>query len=904
MKTLEQAKAELLLARQELLEEEMITNGVERYQRTIRKARRTVDDNGRALKPSESNTSYGIGILKFYVEAVAEQLEADTAYWKNRAGRKPIAWSYIGKLDPHVCAFIGIRTILDTISSETKLTSLVHRIAAKIEDQARIDIFKIQDKKYFQSTSRFLKELDTDNYRTRRALYTKAEKRRTDIIRKWTAWPVTDKLHIGTAILECFIKATSDYNDDGSRIQGSAMVEKYMQRIGKKTTYFVAGTTKAADWIKANTDVCQFFTPDFLPCIAPPMDWVSPTQGGFHTPELQSRRPMVKMQYEHGLRLMADRFEEMPKFVRTINYLQRVPWEINTFVHNQMKKEFASANGVGVPSQVPYTRPADPAFFMEQGNMPMAEFKIARRKDAKKWSEEQKAEYKLWLRDVRKFNAAENKRVTEVMALSRTMAIAERFSAEDCFYHVWWADFRGRLYASCTALSPQGTAHSKALLKFHRGVALGENGLFHLCIHAAGVWGNDKCSLNERVQWVLENKEAIIQTYNDPDSTRDFWKQADKPYMFLACCEELGQCLQLDTKGQREFISHIPCAQDGSCNGIQHYSAMLKDMIGAAAVNLLDSEVPGDIYTEVGNVVRDYMEYCRKNGLTFNGSEWVGMTKSDDQVLSGWEEFGIKRSCTKKPTMVIPYGGTKIGTRDDCKDYLASETEKAMETDTSYQNPFVNLITTDIDGKETDPEVHAITYLHHLVWQALDDVVVAAREAMKFLRTITQIVAKTGDTKALLQVTSATGFRMYQQIKATKAYEVESHLEGRICLKLRKEIDEVDKRKMQTSIAPNFVHELDSTHLQMTVTMAEDMGIYDMACIHDSDGAHAGNCDGLHTALRYAFYELHSVSQLKRFREEQIITHPELADELMAVELPKTGEYDIKNVLNSTHFFR
>lgn len=35
---------------------------------------------------------------------------------------------------------------------------------------------------------------------------------------------------------------------------------------------------------------------------------------------------------------------------------------------------------------------------------------------------------------------------------------------------------------------------------------------------------------------------------------------------------------------------------DGSCNGLQHYAALGRDEAGGAAVNLLPSDAPQDVY--------------------------------------------------------------------------------------------------------------------------------------------------------------------------------------------------------------------------------------------------------------------------------------------------------------------
>ena len=55
--------------------------------------------------------------------------------------------------------------------------------------------------------------------------------------------------------------------------------------------------------------------------------------------------------------------------------------------------------------------------------------------------------------------------------------------------------------------------------------------------------------------------------------------------------------------GAEAFLSHLPVHQDGSCNGLQHYSALGRDLDGARSVNVFPSEKPQDVYTEVAKLV-------------------------------------------------------------------------------------------------------------------------------------------------------------------------------------------------------------------------------------------------------------------------------------------------------------
>src|SRR5690606_32168686 len=77
----------------------------------------------------------------------------------------------------------------------------------------------------------------------------------------------------------------------------------------------------------------------------------------------------------------------------------------------------------------------------------------------------------------------------------------------------------------------------------------------------------------------------------DPISYRE-WTDADVPFQFLAWCFEYADY----KRNPVEFTSRIPLGQDGSCNGLQHFSAMLRDSAGGRATNLLPDVIQHDIY--------------------------------------------------------------------------------------------------------------------------------------------------------------------------------------------------------------------------------------------------------------------------------------------------------------------
>jgi DNA-directed RNA polymerase len=188
-----------------------------------------------------------------------------------------------------------------------------------------------------------------------------------------------------------------------------------------------------------------------------------------------------------------------------------------------------------------------------------------------------------------------------------------------------------------------------------------------------------------------------------------------------------------------------------------------------------------------------------------------------------------------------------------------------------------------------------------LIWDAIGEVVVAARAAMDWLQKCAKVVAA---EQLPVYWTTPTGFRVMQVYKNHKARRVKTKLgESVVRLTLASEQDTIDRRRMTNAISPNFVHSMDATHLVMSVCYAEDNGINSFAMIHDSFGTHAADTDMLAACLREAFVNLYSELDVIEDFREQIIRQVDEADEKQVPSIPAKGDLDIQEVRSSDFFF-
>jgi DNA-directed RNA polymerase len=880
-------------------ERDMVEQGVDKYMAltdAIRYQRKRV---GMAPVFDESATSYGTSMLKEYIMPYEEHIKAyvDVAYGTRGVTDK--AAQYISRMDVREVAYIAAKCIVDSIGQSASQTELSFRIAGKLEDQCRLRRFDEDYPRYFKALCDDMKDRGVKNYRHKRKVLTHCHNKAIDNakeagqeVREWIGWPKTDRLHIGMTLVELFIQETH-------------LIKRVVERFGGKTRYKIEATELARDFIAANMDVFQYLQPAFMPSLIPPRDWSTPWDGGYHSAELRRRRPLVKMRghvrKKHSAML---RNADMPVVYEAVNAAQRVAWSVNEFVMDQAKAEL-KACGIGCPVGMNVPAPESPHPLPDKGELNDVQYQALLEGVRANMTIDEQKELGKWRASMRDWHVKRISDTGKLAALSRGWRIAKEMSLKERFYYVHSLDSRGRLYPCGSYLTPQGTDMAKGMLQYHDGTNLGRWGYWHLCLHAAGVFGVDKVSLEERLDWVHRHAQNIMDTWSDPAATRDFWGAADKPYMFLAVCKELAEVwmfhgtkiLTIVNKEGCEwfalgYASKLPCSQDGSCNGIQHFSAMLLDLVGAMAVNMSASDSqskPRDIYGLTAQRVVSMLEEDLKCNRCLDGKDHKALTEADRQIMRTWlDVLEVDRKVCKRSTMIIPYGGQKSSCFQDIKDVLAEKLEKLDRKGESL-------------GWDHNQRYAAAWILHHYVWKALDHVVVAARKAMKFLSKIAGVQVRTGEGMTWI---TPIGYPAFQDYKDMKPVKVQTKICGGMQIKYMEATDDLNQSKMRNAFAPNFVHSMDATHLMMTVVAALDVGITNFGLVHDSYAVPAGQCEAFHKVIREQFIKLYSTNQLYRLVKQQRELNPARAAEYPTMDMVEPGDFNIEEVADAPYFFR
>ena len=312
------------------------------------------------------------------------------------------------------------------------------------------------------------------------------------------------------------------------------------------------------------------------PMIVPPVDWAPGQRGG----QLVRSKPLIRGVYPDNtvktdwLALIAK--TEMPVVFDAINILQRTPWRINRRVLKCMQDVFFFAPEKSLPQRLRNLR-----------------------------QEAEKGRSNSAGRQALRINPRSSKSTWKYLLAD----LVER----PRFFFPYRLDYRGRAYPEAPWLSPQGDDFARALLEFAIGkpVTSDEARKFlarHGCDFVAkkriaedlGLLPEHPASGEDHYRWVCQQQAHILACADDPVAN-DWWidvAKTGKHWQLLAFCFAWADAL-------RGAPCHLPVYVDGSCNGLQHMAALLRDTELARRTNLLPSPRPEDTYLWIKKNVED-----------------------------------------------------------------------------------------------------------------------------------------------------------------------------------------------------------------------------------------------------------------------------------------------------------
>lgn len=806
-------------------EQRMYNGGITRATKMMENA----EDKGRAV-----TNPYASEVLRDYVLPLGAALAIEID--PGRAGNRQAHAALLKGLDPHAVAFLAVRTAVNCAFKENDrhyLREMAYDIGATIHNE--LILIQIEDShpELYHTLARDLGRRQSKDERHRMTVF-KMQAAKAGIL--LTEWPVGARDQVGMYLLG-MLEAAGMLEIEPAHKSGHG------HKQAKRQVSLSYDLMQRIDQIKAHVAVTM---PVYGPCVEPPRDWTTPNDGGFHTRELRRTHPTL---VRHRLaRTALYRDADMPTVLAAANVLQRTRWAVNVRMLETVL-EIARHFSVGeITSLADIPKPEAPPW-------------LTKDIDKTALTDTQTAEFKRWKRSMADWYTERKLMATKYGRFYSATRSADMFRSYPAIHFVYFADSRGRLYPMTYGLNPQGSDLQKALLHFAEGMPLDTPDAirwFH--VQGANKWGFDKATLEERHKWVVDRQDLVMSFAADPINNRG-WEEASDPLQFLAWCFEYTAWVN-DATGS--FVSHLPISMDGSCNGLQNLSALLRDEVGGKATNLTANEVMEDIYRRVAEATVVRMTAMRYEDPV------------KESLRLRWLTASVTRSLVKRSVMTTPYGVTKRSAID----YVIEDTLRKGEYPCFDKTEYMQ----------------AAMVLMDSAWPAIGDVVVKGREAMDWLKKSARVIVKgfTDDEEPVIVWTSPSGFPSSQAYFEYEELRIRTHLAGESRIRVRREVDEADINRHANGLAPNFVHSMDAAHLHLTTERAAALGIKDLAMIHDDYGTHAANAETLFEVIRERFVYMYVTRDpIKEFRDK----YPRIP------QPPENGSLDINEVLRSRYFF-
>lgn len=799
------------------------------------------EEGGRA-----NNNPYAQAIYRRFVLPLAAIIKEDTD--TKKPGRRKAHTALLLPMDPEAVAYLAVRNVLNTLMNGTDTASggastgqhpsdhgsavgasargVVNAVGKAVYHELLLGLFETAAPDLFFTLVNDLGRRMSKSERHRMTVFKLQAKDNGIPFPEW-----------GTA---------------GVQQVGAYLVDQLEQLGLVETSTLTIGASRASALrtridVRLTGDVLELIgqikghivetTPYYLPCIEPPCDWTSIRDGGFHTNAMRRMQPFAVR--SHGGWSEFDDYD-IGTILAAINSLQRVSWRINGAVLDVVRQAARHFDMEEILSQAEFPAPPRPVFLTDRPDLKQEQM-----------TPDELAAFIDWKRAKSQWFTEMKLRGTKYGRFYTATTVADKFRGFSAIHFVYFADFRGRLYAQTTGVSPQGSDMQKALLHFADGKPLDTVEAEHwFMIHGANKWGQDKLPLQDRIAYIRKYDRQILEFAADPIGCND-WRGADKPLQFLAWCLEYAEW----RRSPHTFVSRLPIGMDGSCNGLQNFSAMLRDEVGGKATNLVPAAIPHDIYQMVADVTA------------------LGLRRAEPDehgYRDRWLAHGIGRSLVKRSVMTLPYGSTRFS----CADFIVDDYLKQGKA-------------TQFAREEYRP---AAQYLSHFVWDAIAEVVVKAREAMTWLQAGARQIIRAG--QGSVRWVTPAGFPVTQYYQEQDNHRIRTSLCGNAFLRLSVDNDTPDGHRHRNGIAPNFVHSYDAAHLHLVTVVATAEGL-NLAMIHDDYGTHAADAARLYRIIREVFVAMYeSCDPLAQFAETYDLPAP-----------PARGALDLRQVLDSPYFF-
>ncbi|XP_022917116.2 DNA-directed RNA polymerase, mitochondrial [Onthophagus taurus] len=586
-----------------------------------------------------------------------------------------------------------------------------------------------------------------------------------------------------------------------------------------------------------------------VPMRCPPLPWSNLTTGGYLVAPTEFVRLPLTAQAQKERLENSDVRQLYPSF-DALNQLAAVPWRVNGKILDLILKVFrkGGSDKLNVPENPVFLQPPSPVTPDMDKSQRFQLFK-----EKLQYRRKKSEMYSLWCDCLYRLSLANHFR-DEIFWLPHNM------------------DFRGRVYPIPPHLNHLGSDLARSMLVFAEARPLGPEGLKWLKLHLVNLTGLKKRdSVEDRLKFAETILDKIFDCADHPLDGSQWWVESDEPWQTLSCAIEITEAIR--SGDPENYRSYFPIHQDGSCNGLQHYAALGRDSAGGFSVNLTPAVKPQDVYSAVAVLVEEKRKEDAENGLEIA------------KVLEGF----VRRKVIKQTVMTTVYGVTRYGARLQIARQLK-----------------------DIDDFPKEHVWAGSSYLTTRTFESLRTMFTSTREIQDWFtecaRLISSVCGENVEWTTPLGLPVVQPYFRYKKL-TQNAYFEQFHID---------KYEKPNVMKQKNAFPPNFIHSLDSTHMMLTSLHCERAGIT-FVSVHDCYWTHASTVHIMNKICREQFVALHSqtilddlsefLAQKYSFSVEDLTLDGSPSDMAKRKlnktlrKLPKLGDFDIKEVLDSVYFF-
>jgi len=724
---------------------------------------------------------------------------------------------------------------------------------------------------------RFIDELNRgDPSRKGKIRIERANRRAMQLLERGEPWKTGDKVVLGVVLIKMLLdtakvnfKAGSRGKTNNSTTTGEGQPAFVYEKRWVNHKKLVGHVTMNEDFYKMIVEdkfsSVDAHTTRHKPMVIPPEKWTSPYNGGYTILKSEFMRAQGCQQQKEALDLA-----DLSTVVDGLNVLGQVPWVINKHVLNAAQRCWDENISLGdIPSRTDFVLPPEPI-------RPDGDNKDYKSSDG---------EFRLYRESLTKYRRVYQKnmdlrslRCSAILKLNQ----AQQFQNFERIYFPYNLDFRGRAYPVPPHLSNIGSDLCRGMLTFAESKPLGPRGLYWLKVHLANLAGNDKISFDERAAFTDDNMQNVLDCVNDPFGENRWWMTTDDPFQAMSVCHEIVAAIE--SGDPASFESSLPVHMDGSCNGLQHYAALGRDMVGGKAVNLCPSDKPQDVYSGVMHEVIRRVADEADRVLDFDDSNLDALSKNQKKMLAENRAAKlvnglIDRGVVKRTVMTSVYGVTYIGAKKQIQEKIEEKLEGK-----GY----------DID--EMDNEIYAACgYLASLTMEVMGELFIGARQTMNWLATCARLISSQGQPVTWI---SPIGIPAVQPYRQKQPYTILTLLQTVVLVNNNDNLP-IHKSRQASAFPPNYIHSLDSSHMLLTALEMEKRGLT-FSAVHDSFWTHACDIDEMNDVLRSCFIDLYNKPLLEDLKKTWELQYPSL----VFPELPEKGSLNLNEVKDASYFFQ